>query len=390
MENFNYWAPTKYIFGRDTESKVGELAVSFGMKKVMIVYGGGSAVRSGLLARVEKYLADANVDFVTLGGVKPNPEDDLVYSGIDLARSEEVDGIVAVGGGSVIDTAKAVAAGVPYEGDFWDFYCGKAKVGRALPVGVVLTIPAAGSEGSGNSVITRREGRIKTGLRTESILRPRFAILDPVLTFTLPPAQTAAGISDMMAHIMERYFTNTPDVEVTDRLCEGLIKAIMEESPKVMSDPGNYQARANIMWAGTLAHNGICGCGRVEEWTSHAMEHEISAVYGVTHGAGLAVVFPAWLKFMAEHNPGKVAQFARRVFGVTGSDDTAVAAEGILALSTFFVDTLRLPVTFAGLGINDPDIDLLVTRLHALKGNPTGSYYPLTPAESRRIYQLML
>lgn len=390
MENFTYWAPTKYVFGRDTESRVGELAASFGMKKILVVYGGGSAVRSGLLGRVEKYLADAGIEAVSLGGVKPNPEDDLVYKGIDLARAEGVDSMIAVGGGSVIDTAKAIAVGVPYQGDFWDFYSGKAKATTALPVGVVLTIPAAGSEGSGNSVITKREGRIKTGLRTESVLRPRFAVLDPVLTFTLPPYQTASGISDMMAHIMERYFSNTPDVEVTDRLCEGLLRAIIEESPKVMANPEDYQARANIMWAGTLAHNGICGCGRQEEWTSHAMEHEISAVYGVTHGAGLAVVFPAWLRFMADRNPGKVAQFARRVFSVEAHDDRAAALEGILALQTFFSDTLNLPVSFAALGIENPDIDLLSDRLHALKGNPTGSYYPLTPADSRMIYQMML
>ncbi len=257
----------------------------------------------------------------------------------------------------------------------------------ALPVGVVLTIPAAGSEGSGNSVITKLDGLHKISLRTESALRPKWALLNPELTFTLPPYQTASGIADMMAHIFERYFSTTPDVEITDRVAEGVLLAIIEEAPKVMAHPDDYQARANIMWSGTLAHNGICGTGRREDWVSHFMEHEISAVYGVTHGAGLAVIIPAWMTFMADHRPEKIAQFGRRVFGVTSHDDRTAAFEGIEALTAFF-RSLGLPVSFAELGIKSPDIPLLVKKLHENKGATIGGYYPLTATETMEIYKL--
>ncbi len=289
----------------------------------------------------------------------------------------------------MIDTAKAIALGVPYDGDFWDFFAGKVKAETALPVGVVLTIPAAGSEGSGNSVITRIDGMRKISLRTDMALRPRFALLNPELTFTLPPYQTACGIADMMAHIMERYFSTTPDVEITDRVAEGVLTAIIEEAPKVMERPDDYQARANIMWSGTLAHNGICGTGRREDWTSHAMEHEISALYGVAHGAGLAVVFPAWMTFMAEHRPAKIAQFGRRVFGVQSHDDRTAAMEAIEALKGFY-GSLGLPVTFAELGVEDPDIATLVAKLHDNKGAAIGGYYTLTAKETEEIYRLAL
>lgn len=295
MDNFTFCTPTRYLFGRGVENEVGRLCKNAEWKNVMIVYGGGSAVKSGLLDRVTASLDAEGISHISLGGVKPNPTDDLVYEGIDRCRRSGADALLAVGGGSVIDTAKAIACGVPYDGDFWYFFAGKAVVGPALPLGVVLTIPAAGSEGSGNSVITRLDGLLKLSLRTDTALRPKFACLNPELTFTLPPYQTASGIADMMVHIMERYFSPTEDVEVTDRLAEGLLKAIIAEAPKVMACPDDYQARANIMWSGTLAHNGICGCGRREDWASHFMEHELSAIYGVTHGAGLAVIVPAWL-----------------------------------------------------------------------------------------------
>lgn len=389
MNNFQYCAPTKYIFGRGAEEQAGKQLAELGATKVLVVYGRGSAVRSGLLDRVKDSLALANIACCELGGVKPNPEDDLVYDGIAICREQGVDAILAVGGGSAIDTAKAIAAGALYDGDFWDFYAGVAKVEQALPIGVVLTIPAAGSEGSGNTVITKREGLVKISIRTDYLLRPKFSLLNPELTFTLPPEQTAAGIADMMAHIMERYFTNTADVAVTDRLCEGLLMAIMDEAPKVMADPHDYDARANIMWSGTLAHNGLCGCGREEDWSSHAIEHELSALYGVTHGAGLAVVFPAWMSYVAEHHVGKVAQFARRVFAVTAESDADAAFEGIARLREFFA-SIGLPLTLKELGISDPDIDTLVDRLHEHKGPRLGFYYPLSPADTRAIYQLML
>lgn len=389
MENFTYCTPTRYIFGRGAENQVGKEAVAAGMSRTLVVYGGGSAVASGVLQRVLDSLASAGVKVWTLGGVKPNPTDDRVYEGINLCRSEGIDSLVAVGGGSVIDTAKAIALGVPYDGDFWDFFAGKVKADTAMPVGVVLTIPAAGSEGSGNSVITRMEGMRKISLRTDTALRPRFALLNPELTFTLPAYQTACGIADMMAHIMERYFSTTPDVGITDRVAEGVLTAIIEEAPKVMARPDDYQARANIMWSGTLAHNGICGTGRREDWTSHAMEHEISALYGVAHGAGLAVVFPAWMTFMAEHRPAKIAQFGRRVFGVQAHDDRTAAMEAVEALKGFY-GSLGLPVTFAELGVEDPEIATLVAKLHENKGAAIGGYYTLTAKETEEIYRLAL
>lgn len=389
MDNFTYYAPTRYVFGRGAEMQAGAQTVAAGMSRVMVVYGGGSVVRSGLLARVEGSLREAGVHIVELGGIEPNPTDGPVRQGIEVCRREGIDGLVAVGGGSVIDTAKAIALGVPYDGDFWDFYAGKATPAEALPVGVVLTIPAAGSEGSGNSVITRTADMAKISLRTDSVLRPRFALLNPELTFTLPPYQTACGIADMMAHIMERYFSLTPEVEITDRVAEGVLTAIIEEAPKVMAHPDDYQARANIMWSGTLAHNGICGTGRREDWTSHAMEHEVSALYGVAHGAGLAVIFPAWMAYTARTAPAKIAQFGRRVFGVTERDDAAAATEAIGCLRAFF-SSLGLPVTFAELGVVTPDIDEMVRRLHRNKGAEIGGYMRLRAADTAEIYRLAL
>lgn len=381
MIAFDYCTPTEYVFGPDTETRAGELSKEKLGNRLLIVYGGGSAERSGLLGRVRRSLTDAGIQFKELGGVKPNPTDDLVYQGIELCRREDLNAVLAVGGGSAIDTAKAIAGGVPYEGDFWDFWAGKAVMDKALPVGVILTIAAAGSEGSGNSVITKIDGEIKISLRT-NVLRPKFAIMNPKLTETLPEYQTACGITDMMAHIMERYFSNTPDCEVTDRLCEGLLTAIINEAPKVIADPENYQARANIMWAGTLAHNGICGCGRQEEWTCHAMEHEISALYGVAHGAGLAVVFPAWMEYVSQYNSDKIIQFGRRIFGVDS------APEAIAELRRFY-SSIGMPLTMKELGISSPDIELMNTKLHRAKGAVIGNYVPLDGTATAKIYELM-
>lgn len=387
MENFTYCTPTKYVFGRDAESHAAEELKNINIGRVLVVYGGGSVIRSGLLARVISVLDNAGIFHRELGGIQPNPTDPKVREGIGMCRRDKIEGLLAVGGGSVIDTAKAIAAGVPYDGDFWDFWAGKSVITEALPVGVILTIPAAGSEGSGNSVITLLDGLHKISLRTDYWLRPKFALLNPELTFTLPPEQTAAGIADMMAHIFERYFSPTADVEITDRVSEGVLKAIIEEAPKVMADPCDYQARANIMWSGTLAHNGICGTGRKEDWASHAMEHEISAVYGVTHGAGLAVVMPAFMTFMAAHAPAKGAQLARRVFDVVETDDRKAALEGIERLKAFFA-SLGLPLTFSRLGIENPDVELLVRKLHENKGEIIGGYYPLGAKETAEIYNL--
>ena len=388
MNNFVFYSPTEFVFGKATEMQVGALARKHGARKVMIVYGGGSVVRSGLLDRGKQSLREAGVEYCLMGGVQPNPVDTKVYEGIEFCRREQADMLLPVGGGSVIDTAKAIAAGVLYEGDFWDFYIGKAKVTKALKVAVVLTIPAAGSEGSGNTVITKLDGLQKLSLRVPEVLRPVFSIMNPELTYTLPPFQTACGVADMMAHIMERYFTNTQEVEIGDRLCEGTLMAIINEAPKVMRNPEDYGARANLMWAGMIAHNGTCGVGCEEDWASHFLEHEISAIYGVTHGAGLSVIFPAWMTWMVEHNVGKIAQYAVRVWGVPESEDKkAVALEGIGKLKAFF-NSLGLPVTFKELGVENPDIDRLADSLHRNKGELVGNYVKLTKQDSKEIYRL--
>lgn len=284
MENFNFYAPTYFAFGKDREADCGKLVTRFGGKKVLIHYGGGSVIRSGLLDRVKASLKEASIDFIELGGVKPNPRSGLVYEGIELCKKEGVDFVLAVGGGSVIDSAKAIAAGVLYEGDFWDFYCGK-PVDKALPIGTVLTISAAGSEGSPDSVITKEEGMLKRGASGEAY-RPKFSILNPALTQTLPAYQTACGITDIIAHLYERYLTNTQNVEVTDRMIEALILAMVNEGPKAVANPDDYESRANIMWGGMMAHNNSCGVGRSQDWTSHTIEHELSALYDCAHGAG--------------------------------------------------------------------------------------------------------
>lgn len=382
MDNFSFCTPTEYVFGRGVESQVGEYSAKYLGTKVLIVSGNNSAERSGLLNVVRQSLNARSIIYVELNGINPNPTDDKVYEGIKICREQGVTGILAVGGGSVIDTAKAIAGGVPYAGDFWDFWSGKSVMVEALPIGTILTIAAAGSEGSGNSVITSLKTRQKISIRT-NVLRPKFSLLNPELTMTLPPYQTACGIVDMMAHIMERYFSNTPDCEVTDRMCESLLTAIIASAPTVISDPENYQARANLMWAGTMAHNGVCGVGRAEDWTSHGMEHELSALYGVAHGAGLSVVFPAWPSYVSKFNPAKVEQFGRRVFGVH------TAGEAINELKKFN-SSIGMPVTLSELGIASPDIPLLVSNLHKTKGSIIGSYYPTNAEASHEIYQLML
>jgi len=390
MNNFVFYSPTEFVFGKNTEVQVGALARKYGAQKVMIVYGGGSVVRSGLLDRVKQYLQEAGVAYCEMGGVQPNPIDGKVYEGIQLCRREQVDMMLPVGGGSVIDTAKAIAAGALYDGDFWDFFIGRAKVEKALKVAVVLTIPAAGSEGSGNTVITKTETLQKLGLCAPEHLRPVFSIMNPELTYTLSAYQTACGIADMMAHIMERYFTNTPDVEISDRLCEGTLTAIIKEAYRVKQQPDNYAARANIMWCGTVAHNGTCGVGREEDWASYALEHEISAIYNVAHGAGLAVIFPAWMAFMAEHNPAKIAQFAHRVFDIPKSEDLEeMALAGTARLKHFF-RYMGLPVSFKELGIEHPDIDRMLVSLRRNKGELLGNYVKLTMTDCREIYRLAL
>ena len=363
MDNFQYYSPTEFVFGRDCETKAGELVKKYGGSRVLIHYGGGSAVKSGLLDRVKESLEAAGLAYTVLGGVKPNPRDTLVYTGIALCKQEDIDFVLCVGGGSVIDSGKAIAIGACYEGDFWDIYCGKAVIQKALPVGTILTIAAAGSEGSWGTVITRESTGLKRSAKSD-LLRPRFSIMNPELTCSLPPYQTACGIADIMAHVFERYFTNTPEVEITDRLCEGILCTMVKEAPRVMKDPSNYEARANIMWSGTLAHSNICGVGRSQDWNSHSLGHELSGLYDVAHGASLAVMMPAWMEFVMHHNPMRFAQMANRVFGCAMNFECPeeTARQGILCFRRFLKD-LGLPTNFAELGAKEEDIPLLVEKM---------------------------
>lgn len=363
MLNFEFCSPTKFVFGRDTQKKVGSLVREAGGTRALVVYGGGSVVRSGLLAQVLDSLDAAGIAHMELGGVKPNPRSDLVYEGIRICRENNLDFLLPVGGGSAIDTAKAIADGVPYDGDFWDFYCGKAKVKTALPHGCVLTIPAAGSEGSNSSVITLIEGNLKRGLSTE-FHRPRFAVMNPELTFTLPRYQLACGATDMMAHIMERYFTNTKDVDLTDRLAEALLVSIKEAAPKALADDHDYEAHATLMWAGMLAHNNSVGVDREQDWASHQIGHELSAKYDVAHGASLATVFPAWMKVVYKHDVARFVQFATRVWDVdpTGKTDEEVALEGIETMKAFF-KSMGMPTSLAEQNIPVEDIPFLASNV---------------------------
>ena len=391
MNNFTFYSPTYFVFGKDEENNAGKYVKRFGGSKVLIHYGGGSVVRSGLLERVRKSLQEQGIDSVELGGVKPNPRSGLVYEGIELCRKENVDFVLAVGGGSTIDSAKAIAAGTVYEGDFWDFYMGK-PVTKALPVGTILTIAAAGSEGSPDSVITKEEGMLKRGASGEAY-RPVFSILNPALTQTLPAYQTACGITDIMAHLFERYFTNTRDVEVTDRVIEGLLMTMIHEAPKVIADPNDYQARANIMWAGMIAHNNCCGVGRDQDWASHALEHELSALYDCAHGAGLAVVFPAWMEYTMHHDVMRFAQVASRVWGcpMDFQNPEVTAKAGILAFRNF-LKSIGMPQSITEFGGKEEDVSYLAHTAAYGNGNGgrLGSFVSLSEEDMANIYQRML
>lgn len=364
MNNFTFCSPTNFIFGKNTEYEAGRYVKRYGGSKVLIHYGGSSAIRSGLIDRVKASLDKENIPHVELGGVQPNPKDSLVYQGIELCRKEGVDFILAVGGGSTIDSSKAIAAGAKYDGDFWDFFDGKQQVKEAIRVGVILTIAAAGSEGSVSTVITKEDGLIKTGCDSE-LLIPAFAILNPELTQTLPAYQTASGATDIMAHVLERYFTHTKEVEITDRLAEAILLTIIKEAPRAIKEPDNYDARANIMWAGTLAHNNTVGVGRDQDWGSHGIEHELSALYDVAHGAGLAVIFPAWMTYVMHLDIHRFAQFAVRVWGCEMNDANPeeTAKEGIEKYKQFLT-SIGMPITLKELGAKEEDIPTMVNKIH--------------------------
>lgn len=388
MDNFTWYGCTKFVFGKNTEKEAGALVKEFGGTKVLLHFGSKSAQKSGLLDRVKKSLKAKKIDFVELGGVHPNPLDTLVYKGIEICKKEKIDFILAVGGGSTIDSAKAIAMGACYDGDFWDFYTHKTEPKKALPVGTVLTIAAAGSEGSPNSVITKEKGMVKRGAGSD-LIRPRFSIMNPALTQTLPAYQTACGATDIMAHVCERYFTNTKNVETTDRLCEAVLLAMKNETPKVIANPNDYEARANIMWAGMVAHNNIVGVGRDQDWNSHGIEHELSGLYDCAHGAGLAVIMPAWMTFVYKHDVMRFAQFAVRVWGcdMDFANPEKTALEGIAAFRTF-LKSIGMPSNFKELGAKEKDIPQLVKNFGLPKDGKTGGFVKLSSKDIAEIYKL--
>ncbi|RAK08143.1 hypothetical protein C8C77_11048 [Halanaerobium saccharolyticum] len=387
MENFTFQNTTKIIFGKDTEKEVGEHTAEHGYK-VLLHYGGGSIKKYGTYDKVVKSLEKAGVDYVELGGVEANPKLSLVKEGIELAREEKVDFILAVGGGSVIDSAKAIAVGYFYDGDVWDFFTREAEINEALPIGVVLTIPAAGSESSGAAVVTKMEGMYKRDIGSD-LIRPQFAIMNPELTFTLPDYQTACGAADIMAHIMERYFTNTENVELTDRLSESALKTIIKNVPQALENNEDYAARAEIMWTGTIAHNNLLGTGREEDWSSHGIEHELSGIYDVAHGAGLAVVFLAWMNYVYQHDLERFAQFAVRVWDVEPDfkDLEWTARQGIKKTKEFF-SSIGLPVTLEELEIPADRLEEMAEK--ATENGPIGNFVKLGKEDVLKIYKSAL
>ncbi len=389
MKDFTYCAPTQVIFGKDTEKNIGRILKEKGAKKVLMQYGGGSIKRLGLYDTVVNAIKAEGIELYEVGGVQPNPHLKLVKECIELVRRENIDYLLAVGGGSAIDSTKATAVGVPYDGDVWDFYAGKAAPKAALPVGVILTIPAAGSEGSNSSVITNEDGLIKRGLSCD-LTRPAFAIYNPELTYTLPAYQTAAGASDIMAHTMERYFTNEKDVDMTDRLCESILHTIIRNAPVAVADPTDYVARAEMMWASTVAHNDFLTAFRVGDWASHQLSHELSAQYDSTHGAALAVAFPAWMTYVYKHDVQRFCRFATEVMGVEMDhfhpEETAL--KGIAALRSFF-KSIGMPTTLSELGVPDTELALLAKKVKKGADGTVGQFVKLTEADCLSIYNLM-
>lgn len=361
MINFEFLSPTKILFGRDMEKQAGPMVKKYA-NKALLHYGSGSIRKNGLYNTVTQSLREAGVEYVELSGVQPNPRVSLVREGIELCRREKVDFILAVGGGSVIDSAKAIGVGVPYDGDVWDFYDKSAEPKETLPVGTVLTIAAAGSEVSPSSVITNEDGHFKRGLDID-LIRPVFSILNPALTCSLPPFQTACGAADIMCHTMERYFTNVPDVDFSDRLCEAGLQAVIKALPKALKDPADYAARAEIMWAGSVVHNDLFSAGRIGDWASHGIEHEVSGIYDITHGAGLSIGYPAWMKYVYQHNIPRFAQFASRVWGVDYDfyHPELTALEGISRLESFW-KSCGLPTRFSEVGIGDDRFEEMAAK----------------------------
>ena len=372
-------------------ARLPELVKQYGGTKVLIHYGGGSARRYGLLDKVEQMLNDAGIDFVELGGVVPNPLLSKVKEGIGLCCREGVDFILAVGGGSVIDSAKAIAYGVPYEGDVWDFWDGKAVPQACLPVGVMLTIPAAGSEMSSSCVITQDEGMLKRGVNSD-LCRCKFAIMNPERTYTLPPFQTAAGATDIMMHTMERYFSKYEDALLTDAIAEALLRTVKEAVPEVLKNPEDYRYRAAIMWASSLSHNDLTECGTEKDFACHKLEHELSGLIGVTHGAGLAAIWGSWARYVMDKHLNRFVQFAVNVMGVRNdfTDPRATALRGIEAIERFF-DQIGMPTSIPGLigrQATEEEIETLVAKCSRGGRMNIGAMEVLNPADMTAIYRL--
>lgn len=390
MLDFEFMSPTQFVFGRGVEEKVGDKLVERGAKKVLVHFGGQSAVRSGLIDRVCASLDAAGVECVKLGGVRPNPEIELVREGVALCKKEGVDWVLAVGGGSVIDSAKAIANGACIEEDVWELFIAKRPNANVLPIAVVLTIPAAGSEASKNTVISNDALGMKTGYGNEH-QRPKLAFMNPELTFTLPPFQTAAGLTDMFCHLLERFFDDVGAVPVTDNLNLSLMNTIRAEAPRVLADPDNYDARANIMWAGMLCHQGLAGVGRHEDWATHGLEHELSALNpAITHGAGLAVMFPAWMEYVHGENPARFAFYGQAVFGLTPTGDVEADALSAIDETRTFFASLGMPTTLAELDVEEADIPKMLPTLAQNKGVPFGTFKKLTLEDAEEIYKLAL
>ena len=391
MKDFNYYAPTEVVFGKESEEQVARLVKKYGGTKELVHYGGQSAIRSGLLVKICDLLQEAGIEYVKLGGVVPNPRLSLAQKGIELCRQEGIDFILAVGGGSVIDSCKCIAYGVPYEGNVWDFYLGKAKPTAMLPLAAVLTIPAAGSEMSEASVITNEDGDVKLGY-SNSLSRPKFAIMNPCRTFTLPPYQTAAGVTDMMMHTMERYFTKDDDMDLTTDIAEAMLRSMKNAIFAVLKNPEDYRYRAQIMWGGSLMHNGLTGCGVEEDWSTHQLEHELSGMFDVTHGAGLAAMWPSWARYVMHENLSRFVRFAVNVMDVPNdfTDPVGTALKGIEAMERFY-HAIGMPINIKeliGRDITDEEIKEMTRKCSRDYQRTCGCLKVLKAEDMQAIYQM--
>ncbi|HCT64198.1 MAG TPA: NADH-dependent alcohol dehydrogenase [Lachnospiraceae bacterium] len=390
MKNFEYYAPTRVIFGKETEKQVGTLIRSFECKKALVLFGGNSAERSGLLERIYSSLSESGISFISLGGVVPNPVLSKVYEGINLCKNEQIDFILAVGGGSVIDTAKAIAYGVANEGDVWDFYNGKRKPAACLPVGAVLTIAASGSEMSYCSMITNESGNLKRACNSD-LGRCKFVVMNPELTFTLPKWQTACGCTDILMHSMERYFSSESSMEVTDGISESIMRTVIHNSKILMKEPENYKARAEIMWASSLSHNDLTGCGSASDWATHQLEHELSGMFNVSHGAGLAAIWGSWARYVLKANPNRFMEFASHVLNIpcNFSEPEKAALEGIEALEEFFID-LGMPTKMGDLDIilTELQIEELAQKCSFENQRTIGNFKVLNKEDMKEIYRM--